>query len=73
MLVTQLCPSLCDPMNYLFSPQNFPGKNTGMKSHSLLQRIFPTHGSNLGLPHYRQILYCLSHQEAPVNFTDDVN
>ena len=26
--------------------------------------IFPTQGSNLGLPHCRQILYCLSHREA---------
>ena len=24
--------------------------------------IFPTQGSNLGLPHSRQMLYCLSHQ-----------
>ena len=31
-------------------------------SQSLLQRIFPTLGSNPGLLHYRQILYCLSHQ-----------
>ena len=27
-----------------------------------LQRLFPTQGSNLGLLHCRQILYCLSHQ-----------
>jgi len=27
----------------------------------LLQGIFPTQESNLGLPHYRQILYHLSH------------
>ena len=30
-----------------------------------LQRIFPTQGSNPGLPHYRWILYCLSHQGSP--------
>ena len=30
--------------------------------HSLLQVIFPTQGSNLGLLHCRQILYHLSHQ-----------
>ena len=29
--------------------------------HSLLQRIFPTQGSNPGLPNCRQILCCLSH------------
>ena len=37
-------------------------KNTGVGCHSILQVIFPTQGSNLGLPHGRQILYCLSHQ-----------
>ena len=31
----------------------------------LLQRIFPTQGSNPGLPHCRQILYRLSHQGSP--------
>ena len=33
--------------------------------HSLLQGIFLTQGSNLGLLHCRQILYHLHHQEAP--------
>ena len=41
-----------------------PGQNTGVSSHSLLQGIFPTQGLNLGLLHCRQILYCLSHEEA---------
>ena len=36
-----------------------------MGSHSLLQGIFLTQGSNPGLPHCRQILYHLSHQESP--------
>ena len=27
--------------------------------------IFPTQGSNLGLPHCRQTLYCLSHEGSP--------
>ena len=31
----------------------------------LLQGIFPNQGSNLGLPHFRQILYCLSHKGIP--------
>ena len=31
----------------------------------LLQRIFLTQGSNLGLPHCRQTLYRLSHQGSP--------
>ena len=34
-------------------------------SHSLLQEIFPTQGSNLHLLHFRQILYCLRHQGSP--------
>ena len=42
-----------------------PGKNTGVDCHALLQGIFPTQGSNPGLPHCRQILYCLSHQGNP--------
>ena len=33
--------------------------------HALLQGIFPTQGSNPGLPHCRQILYHLSHQGSP--------
>ena len=39
-----------------------PGKNTGVGCHALLQGIFLTQGSNLGLPRCRQILYSLSHQ-----------
>ena len=35
--------------------------NTGVGSHSPLQGILPTQGSNLGVLHCRQILYCLSH------------
>ena len=33
-----------------------------MGCHFLLQEIFPTQGLNLGFPHCRQTLYCLSHQ-----------
>ena len=33
----------------------------------LLQGIFPTQGSNLGLPHSRQTLYRLSHQGSAYN------
>ena len=43
------------------------GKNTGMGSHALLQGIFPTQGSNLGLLHGRQILYFLSQQGNPIH------
>ena len=47
----------------LLCPWNSPGKNPGVRSHSLLQGTFPTQGSNPGLLHWRQILYYLSHQE----------
>ena len=49
----------------LYSPWNPPVQNTGVGSHSLLQGIFPTEGSNSGLPHCRQILYQVSHQGSP--------
>ena len=45
----------------LLCPWDSAGKNTGVVCHFLLQGIFPTQGSNLGLLHYRQILYHLSH------------
>ena len=68
-LITQSCLTLCDPMNS--SPPDssvhggFPGKTTGVGCHAFLQGIFPTQGSNSGLPHCRWILYCLSHQGSP--------
>ena len=65
VLVTQLCPTLCDPTDCCppdFCPWNSPRKNTGVDCHSLLQ-IFPTQGLNSDLLHYRQILYCLSYRE----------
>ena len=37
-------------MNYSLCPWNSPSKNTGVDSHSLLQGIFPTQGSNLLSP-----------------------
>ena len=66
-LVAQSCLTLCGPRDC--SPPgssvhgDSPGKNTGVGCHALLQGIFPTQGSNPGLPHCRQILYHLSHQE----------
>ena len=49
----------------LFCPWGFPGKNTGVGFHALLQGIFPTQGSNPGLLHCRQILYQLSYKGSP--------
>ena len=59
MKVAQLCLTLCNPME---SPWNSPGQNTRVNSLSLLQEIFPTQGSNPGLPLCRQIFYQLSHK-----------
>ena len=45
--------------------RNSPGQSTGVGNLSLLQRIFPTQGSNPGLPHCRCVLYHLSHKGSP--------
>ena len=51
---------------WLFAtPWTSPGLNTGVGSLSLLQGIFPTQGSNPGLPHCMWILYQLSHKGRP--------
>ena len=49
----------------LYCPWNSLGQNTGVGSLSHLQGIFPTQGSNPGLPCCRWILYQLSHQGSP--------
>ena len=58
MKVAQLCPTLCDPTD---SPWNSPGRNSGMGSLSLLQRIFPTQEYKPGSP-------ALSYQGRPSNY-----
>ena len=45
---------------------DFPGKNSGVGSHSLLQGIFLTQGLNPGFLHCRQILCHVSHEENPI-------
>ena len=50
----------------LLCPWDSPGKNTGVGCHALLQGVFPTQGSNLGLQHCRRILYQLSHKGSPL-------
>ena len=68
-LITQSCPSLWDPMNCSLPgssvPGDFPGKNTRLGCHALLQGLFQTHGLNPGLLHSRRILYHLNHQGYP--------
>ena len=46
----------------LLCPWDSPGNSPGVDCHFLLQGIFPTQGSNPGLPHCRPTLYRLSHQ-----------
>ena len=57
-LVTQSCSTLYDPKDYSLPGSSVrgdsPGKNTGRVA--LLQGIFPTQGSNSGLPHCKRIL-----------------
>ena len=69
MLVTQSCPTLCNPM--VCSP---PGSSVhGIFQARILEwvaipysrGIFPTQESNLGLLHCRRILFHLSHQGSP--------
>ena len=63
--VAQSCPTLCDPMDCClpgFSVHGIFQASTGVGCHFLLKGIFPTQGSNLGLPHCRQTIYPLSHQ-----------
>ena len=51
-------------------PVDSPGKNSGVGCYALLQGIFQTQelnpGLEPGLPHYKQILYHLSHQGSPL-------
>ena len=54
-------------MQRTLCPWGSPGKNTGVGWHSLIQGIFPTQGSNSGLPHWRQILYHLINPELPLH------
>ena len=51
----------------------FSRPDTGMGSLSLLQGIFPTQGSNPGLPPCRQILYQLSYLGSPVKYGAKLN
>ena len=60
-LPVQLCLTLCDPMEYSLLDSlvhgNFPGRNTGVGCHALLQGIFLTQGTN-------PCLLCLLHRQA---------
>ena len=67
--VAQLCPTLCNPMDYSLSGSSvhgiFQARVLEWIAIFLLQGIFPTQESNPGLPHCRQTLCRLSHQGSP--------
>ena len=50
-VLSQSCPTLCNPMDNSLSGSSVhgdcPGKNTGVGCHARLQEIFPTQGSSL--------------------------
>ena len=60
-----LRPPGLEPTRFL-CPWSSPGKNTGVGSHSFLQGIFLTQGSNSGLLHCGHILYHPSLQGSPI-------
>ena len=57
---------------FIICPWNSKSKNSGVGSHSLLQGIFWTQGSNQGFLHCRQIIYHLNHQGIPYNSISSV-
>ena len=67
VLVAQSSPTLCNPMDHarILCPWDFPGKNTGVSCHFLLQGIFLTQGSNSCLLHWQADSLPLSHQGSP--------
>ena len=68
-LVAKSCLTLCHPMDCSPPGSSVYGilqaKNTGVGCHFLLQGIFSTEESNLGLLHCRWILYWESYQGSP--------
>ena len=62
ILLIQLATHPKENESTFLHPWDFSSKSTGVGCHFLVQGIFPTQGSNLGLLHCRQMLYCMSHQ-----------
>ena len=71
-LVTKLCPTFLNPYQptSLLCPWDFPGKNTRVGSHLLLQGISLTQGSDPRLLHWQAKSLLLGHQASPVPVTD---
>ena len=62
--VAQSCLTFCDPIDYIVHGI-LQARILEWVARSLRQGIFPTQGSNPGLPHCGRILYQLSHQGSP--------
>ena len=66
----QSCLTLCDSVDCkaprLLCPWNFPGKNTGVGGHFLLQGNVPTRGWNPCLLHWQVEFLPLSHLRSPI-------
>ena len=69
--VVQLCPTLCNPMDCSLPGYSvhgiFQARVVEWVAISFSRGSSQPRGSNLGLPHCRQTLYRLSHQEALVS------
>ena len=75
-LVTKLYPTVCDPMGCSLIGSSvhgisqmrilaFPGENTGVGCHFLVQGIFPTQGSNPHLLNWQEESLLLTHEGSP--------
>ena len=64
MRVAQSCPTLCDHMDYTVHGI-LQARMLEWVAFPFSEGIFPTPGSNPGLPHCRQILCQLTHQGSP--------
>ena len=68
--VAQSCLTLCDPMDCSLSGPSihgiFQARVLEWIAISFSRGSSRTQGSNPGLPHCRQTLYCLSHQGSPI-------
>ena len=63
--LTQLCEGMDCSLPGSSACGDSPGKNTGVGSHALLERIFPTQGLNLCLLHWEVDTLPLSHLGCP--------
>ena len=74
-LFAKLCLTLVIPWTVparVLCPWDYPGRNTRVGCHFLLQGIFPTQELNLCLLPCRQMIYQLSYKGSPMCVSKDV-